>query len=347
MVDTLRLWMRHETRATERRAPIVPADAGRLVQAGIPVTVEESPQRVFPIEDYLAAGCVTAPAGSWADAPNEVYVVGLKELPDEPVALRHRHVYFGHAYKGQAGAAGLLGRFATGGGTLLDLEYLTDSSGRRLAAFGYWAGYTGAALAVLHLRGALTLPLRPMDRGELDAMLRDTSGAARALVIGALGRSGHGARDALGLAGLTPTAWDIEETRELDKAALLAHEILVNTVLTVDPAPPFVTKSDMDSPVRRLRVIADVTVDVSSDRNLLPVYDRVTDWAEPARRLRDGDHPLDVIAIDNLPSLLPREASETFSADLLPVLLRLDPESGPWQRTLARFHQAVKELSHP
>jgi saccharopine dehydrogenase (NAD+, L-lysine-forming) len=84
---------------------------------------------------------------------------------------------------------------------------------------------------------------------------------------------------------------------------------------------------------------------VSSDRNLLPIYDRVTDWSEPARRLRDGDNPLDVIAIDNLPSLLPREASETFSADLLPLLLALDPESGPWQRTLDRFRRAVKELS--
>ena len=37
-----------------------------------------------------------------------------------------------------------------GGGALLDLEYLTDDHGRRLAAFGYWAGYVGAALAVLH-----------------------------------------------------------------------------------------------------------------------------------------------------------------------------------------------------
>ena len=31
---------------------------------------------------------------------------------------------------------------------LYDLEYLTDPEGRRLAAFGYWAGYAGAAVSL-------------------------------------------------------------------------------------------------------------------------------------------------------------------------------------------------------
>lgn len=36
-----------------------------------------------------------------------------------------------------------------------------------------------------------------------------------------------------------------------------------------------------------------------------------------------SDLPLSVISIDHLPSLLPREASEAFSAALLPSLLQL------------------------
>src|SRR5262249_49766522 len=103
--------VRNEGRDSERRAPVVPAGAARLVRHGISVTVEESPQRVFPIADYAAAGCAIAPAGSWVDAPAGEYVVGLKELPERPEVLRHRHIYFGHAYKGQHGAAGLLSRF--------------------------------------------------------------------------------------------------------------------------------------------------------------------------------------------------------------------------------------------
>lgn len=36
------------------------------------------------------------------------------------------------------------------------------------------------------------------------------------------------------------------------------------------------------------------------------------------------DPPVSVISIDHLPSLLPREASDTFSQDLLPYLLTLN-----------------------
>lgn len=33
-------------------------------------------------------------------------------------------------------------------GKLFDLEFLTDVTGRRVAAFGYYAGFAGAAVAV-------------------------------------------------------------------------------------------------------------------------------------------------------------------------------------------------------
>jgi saccharopine dehydrogenase (NAD+, L-lysine forming) len=350
------LWMRSETRDTERRAPIVPADAAKLTDQGITLTVEESPQRVFPAADYAAAGARIVPAGSWIDAPDDQYILGLKELPDEPAALHHRHIYFGHAYKEQHGAAELLARFAAGGGALLDLEYLTDETGRRLAAFGFWAGYVGAALAVLCHRGALTTPLRPLTREELDAELTQPASQdpPRILVIGALGRSGRGAHAALQVAGLTATGWDLAETRQLDRPALLAHDILVNTVLVTSRVPPFLRQQDLDDPARRLSLVCDVACDVASEFNPLPIYDAVTSWDQPVRRLRDGAAPLDIIAIDNLPSLLPHEASLDFSAQLVPLLLELDdgdtPASPTWQRCLRAFTNARPsidpEVSH-
>jgi saccharopine dehydrogenase (NAD+, L-lysine-forming) len=339
----LHLWLRHEDRSTERRTPVVPSDARRLVAGGVTLTVEESPQRIFPIAEYEAAGCRTAPAASWVSAPEDAVVLGLKELPDRPAALAHRHIFFGHAYKRQPGAAELLGRFAAGGGALFDLEYLVDADGRRLAAFGYWAGYLGAALAVLHHRGRLPVPLTPTDRKALDESLRRAAGDEEftALVVGALGRSGRGARAAFTAAGVDPTCWDLAETRDLDRRALLRHDVMVNAVLATSPVPPFVRETDLDDPARRLRTLCDVTCDVGSPLNVLPVYDRTTEWSAPARRLRE-EPPLDLIAIDNLPSLLPEESSTDFSAALLPQLL--DFPGGAWARCLDRFHQALEEV---
>ncbi|MEU7067485.1 saccharopine dehydrogenase [Streptomyces sp. NPDC046161] len=345
MSVSVHLWMRHESRPTERRAPLTPDDAAHLVAQGLRITVEACDQRVFSLADYIAAGCESAPTDSWHElAPDDAYVLGLKELPDDRTPLRHRHVYFGHAYKGQAGAAALLSRFTAGGGALLDMEYLTDDRGRRVAAFGYWAGYVGAALAVLHRRGQLTTPLRPTDRPALDALLEATEAedASTALVIGALGRSGRGACDALTTAGLTPTRWDVAETRDLDRAALLGHDLLVNTVLTTDPVPPFLTKADLDDTARRLTLVCDVTCDVTSECNVLPVYDETTTWDEPVRTLCPDTPRLDLIAIDNLPSLLPVEASTAFSAELAPHLLRLAEWDGVWPRALHTFETAVQ-----
>lgn len=342
------LWMRHEARATERRAPIVPADVRRLVASGLRVTVERSPQRVFEIEDYAEAGAEVAQTGSWPEAPEDAYVLGIKELPDEPGSLRHRHIYFAHAFKGQSDAAYTLDRFREGGGRLYDVEYLTDERGHRVVAFGYWAGYVGAALGALQLAGTLKWPLTPTDKPTLDAQLvgaglpMDTS----TVVTGARGRSGTGATDALTIAGLEAGRWDRAESRAYDPARLLEHDLLVNCVVTTVPTTPFVTSDDL-SRTRRLHLISDVTCDVTSATNMLPVNRAITAWEDPVRRISDeSGRWLDVIAIDNLPSLVPREASQTFSADLTPHLLGLadSPPVGPWQAAADAFDKAVADL---
>ncbi len=342
-MSELHLWLRAEARATEQRAPIVPADAAALVGKGVRITVEKSPTRVFPIMDYRAAGCEVAAAGSWPDAPDEAVIVGIKELPEQPRALRHAHVYFAHAFKGQAGSAELLARFADGGGELLDIEYLTVD-GRRVVAFGYWAGYIGAGLGVLGARGRLDPPVRPGTRADFDAALRDCDAQApplRALVIGALGRSGRGACDALAVAGSLVTGWDVEETADLDRAALLNHDLLVNCVASTVPMEPFLRPEDLDLGDRALRTVADVTCDVTSAHNLLPINTEVTTWAKPVRVVHDGGPPVRVIAIDNLPSLLPREASLDFSADLAAQLHDLPDRRGAWAAAELAFQQAV------
>lgn len=339
MSTNMAIWLRREVAPHEQRTPLVPADAAKLIAEGIPVTVEESTHRVFSADEYEAVGCRVVPGDTWPDASPIDIVLGLKEPSSVSVSLVHRHVFFGHAYKGQEGGPMLLRRFTDGGGTLLDLEYLTDETGHRVVAFGYWAGYMGAALAVLHQRGQLNAPLGSLTRDELDRKLRGFETGVKALVIGALGRSGRGACEALTLAGVPTTEWDIDETRNLDRAALLDHDILVNTVFATEPGTPFLTPVDLERPDRRLAVVSDVTCDVTSVCNRLPIYDQVTNWAEPVRRLHPG-RPLDLLAIDNLPSLLPRESSTAFSQALFPHLAVLPHGGAIWSRCEDHFHNA-------
>jgi len=345
------LWVRAETRPNERRVGLTPDGAAALLADGLRVTVEESATRVVPTEAYAAAGAEIAPSKSWPRAPEAALVLGLKELPDEAFPLRHRHIFFGHAFKGQAAGRRLLARFARGGGTLLDLEYLVDGEGRRRAAFGHWAGFAGAAVALrawaAQREGALCPPLGAYAGQE--AMLAEGRAAlghlgegARpdVLIVGAKGRVGGGAAEFCRRTGLAATLWDIEETAHGGPfPEVLAHAIFLNCILARPGAPVFVPAAAASAP-RALRVIGDIACDPGSDFSPVKVYDTVTTWEAPALRVA-GDPPLDVTAIDNLPSLLPAESSEDFAAQLLPLLRALPAyERGAeevWARAEATF----------
>ncbi|SDK53702.1 saccharopine dehydrogenase [Aliiruegeria lutimaris] len=348
------LWVRAEERPNEERVGILAEGVKALRAAGFRVTVEESPVRALPLDPYLAAGAGIAEAGSWRQAPDDAIIFGLKELPLDGQPLKHRHIMFGHAYKGQADGRELLKLFKAGGGALYDLEYLVDESGRRVAAFGYWAGYAGAAVSLkcwaAQQRGEVCGPVgvysgQPALLEELESEL-DATGASRpsALIIGAKGRVGTGAADLCEAMGVATTLWDMEETAHGGPfPEILAHELFLNCILARTGTPVFVPASAKTDP-RRLSVIGDISCDPSSDFSPIKVYDRVTDWAAPALRVHD-DPVLDVTAIDNLPSMLPAESSEDFATQLLPSLMGLDKlESGVWGRAKAEFDRHVAEV---
>lgn len=351
MSDAVHLWVRAEERPHEERVGLMPDGAAALVAKGFRVTVEESRQRAIPIEGYRAAGCAIAPEGSWRDAPDEALVFGLKELPEDGSPLRHRHIMFGHAFKGQPAGRVLLDRLAAGGGVLYDLEYLTDAAGRRVAAFGYWAGYAGAAVALkcwaAQARGRICGPVGvyPSSAALRADLAADLDGPARptALIVGALGRVGSGAADLCTAMGIAPTRWDVAETAHGGPfPGVLDHDVFLNCILARPGCPVFVPASAATAQ-RRLRVIGDIACDPTSDFSPVKVYDRVTTWEAPALRVH-GDPPLDVTAIDNLPSLLPAESSEDFAAQLLPSLMALDRiDSGVWGRARAVFDSHLQQ----
>ncbi|CAM3425183.1 saccharopine dehydrogenase [Paracoccus nototheniae] len=341
------LWVRAESRPNEDRTGITPKGVAALIARGLTITVEDSPNRIIATKAYASAGATIAPTGSWPTAPDDAIIFGLKELPADGTPLRHRHIMFGHAYKGQPAGRVLLERFRAGGGMLLDLEYLTDEEGLRLAAFGYWAGYAGAAVSLMawaaQQAGGICAPVQASaDRDLMLADLRarmDATGRPRprAIVIGAKGRVGRGASDLLTAMGVAVTGWDMAETAHGGPfPEVLQHDIFINAILAHPGAPVFVPASAV-APGRALTVIGDVACDPDSDFSPIKVYDRTTSWDAPALRVADAP-VLDVVAIDNLPSLLPLESSTDYAEQLLPVLAQLaDGLTGPWVRAAALY----------
>ena len=343
------LWVRAEQRDNERRVGLTPQGARELLDAGMQVTVEASDDRIIPTERYKAAGCTIAPAHSWPDAPRDAVIFGLKELPEGGTPLPHTHIMFGHAFKGQSTGRTLLDRFKAGGGTLLDLEYLTDAEGRRVAAFGYWAGFAGAAVSLkcwlAQQDGTTCPPVTPFETAEAMTadLLRQISPHTppSALIIGALGRVGSGASDLLRAMNVPVTAWDMAETAHGGPfPEVLDHTLFINCILAGENTPPFVRPDAPTSP-RKLRVIGDVACDPDSAFNPVQVYDLTTTWDTPALRVHDAP-PLDVMAIDNLPSMLPLESSEDYAAQLLPTLMDLPNDlRGTFARARAMFAQHI------
>lgn len=340
------IWVRAEQRPNEERVGITPEGVKAMLDAGFRVTVEHSTPRAIQIDGYSEAGAEIAPENSWPDAPRDAIIFGLKELPEDGTPLPHRHILFGHAYKGQASGPALLARFKAGGGTLYDIEYLTNEDGRRVAAFGYWAGYAGAAVALkcwqAQQAGGIGGPVNTYASAEaLRADLAQNMGETppTAIVIGALGRVGNGARDLCHAMGIKTTDWDMAETASGGPfPQILDHDLFLNCIFARPGTPVFVPETAKTAP-RKLTVIGDIACDPDSDYNPIPVYDRATSWAAPALRVHDTP-PLDVTAIDNLPSLLPVESSQDFAQQLLPTLLSLhDLTTGVWPRAKALYDQ--------
>jgi len=347
------LWVRAEQRPNEERVGLTPEGAAALVKAGIRVTVETSSVRAIGIEGYAKAGCEIAAENLWPKAPADAIIFGLKELPEDGTPLTHHHIMFGHAFKGQPAGQVLLKRFKAGGGTLYDLEYLVDETGRRVAAFGYWAGYAGAAVSLkcwaAQQRGGIAGPVK--KAGSKEALLAELNadlaglGRPRAIIIGALGRVGTGAADLCSAMGVAVTKWDMAETASGGPfPEVLEHEIFLNCILARPGCPVFVPAAAKADAARKLTVIGDIACDPTSEFSPIKVYDRATDWDAPA--LRVAERPvLDVTAIDNLPSLMPVESSIDYATQLLPSLLTLsDLNAGVWARAKADFDKHTSGL---
>jgi alpha-aminoadipic semialdehyde synthase len=130
---------RESVDATERRAPITPEQAARLVREhDIKVIVQPSKLRVFPDEEYEAAGAIVS-----SDLSDCNVLFGVKQIPLEHISPGQVFCFFSHTIKAQRYNMPMLRRIIEARCTLLDYELVVNEAGKRLIFFGDYAGYAG------------------------------------------------------------------------------------------------------------------------------------------------------------------------------------------------------------
>jgi len=307
------LVIRSELNPFEARTPIVPDDIPSLLTM-YHVKVESSDNRCYADHLYQYHGAIIVPKGYWKDTKHS-YVIGLKAI-DSPAKSTQTLLHFAHCFKGQEDAKETLDLLKDC--TFIDYEYMVDHDQKRVISFCAQSGKVGCYLALMayHLR-----QIGLIDMGELPdfeeeryrSILSTMEVLPRVLLIG-YGTAGKRAKEILDQFSISTTIWTSKTVP--DRSIILDHDILIHAIRLPDDSSitiePFLTLSDLTSD-QKLQIVCDITCDMGNPRNTLPLYTSYTTKTNPIRRIKNS---IDLIAINNLPSLEPSISSQQFSTIL-------------------------------
>ncbi len=358
--------LRENKKPPDARVPLTPKQVARLIRKGFDIVVQPSAHRCFPDADYEALGVPLQ-----EDLNDRQLLLGIKEVPIDRLIPNKTYCNFAHVAKFQPYNQPLLRALLDKQITHIDYEYLTDEGGKRLIAFGYWAGMVGAhngLWAYGKRTGKFELPrlrdlydyaaakkvyARLILPADLRVVLTGTGrvGAGAARVLADMGLRRVSPEEFLGeTSGAVFTQLPVEKyvrhgsgkavTRKhfyvhgeeyvSDFAPFAARaDLFVNGIFWDGKAPAFFTAEEMRAPGFRIRTIADVTCDIApaasvpSTLKASTIADPVFGY-DPESGLETKPYTeasIDVMAIDNLPSELPRDASKAFGDVLIDKIL--------------------------
>lgn len=326
------IYLRAESYLNEYRVPLVPDDIKTLISHGHTIYVESSSRyRIIPDSDYALIGAKITQS-PWWEQSSDTLIIGLKALDNLDKLNNHRHVYFSHSYRGQTHAKTILSAFAKSSSILYDLEYFCTPAGKRVLAFGLYAGQVGAILGLSqHYNRSHGKPdiqdLKPwLSRKE---MLESCMPAEPSILIIGGGRCAQGVKDILDEKRISYT-----QIGKGDKPDISTYDIVFNCIL-LDPQYNHTWIKSTDIITKPL-LIVDISCDYSKSNNPIAIYNSGTTFEAP---VFNYNKYISIIAIDNLPSLLPRDSSSEFSNRLTDLLLCYDDPC--WKANLAIYYDQI------
>ncbi|XP_071815872.1 alpha-aminoadipic semialdehyde synthase, mitochondrial-like isoform X2 [Apostichopus japonicus] len=137
----------------ERRAPFNPSQVKSIVDQGVKVLVQPSNRRAYPMQDYETAGATIQ-----EDLNEASLIVGVKQVPIPRLLPNKTYCFFSHTIKAQKENMPMLDAILEKNIRLVDYEKIVDEQGKRIVAFGKFAGIAGM-INILHGLGLRLLAL--------------------------------------------------------------------------------------------------------------------------------------------------------------------------------------------
>ena len=313
-----KIFIRNENNPHEYRTPIVPHDISKLIRIGFEVFVESSNTRLFSDDEYILNGAIITHKRWYDSTFNDALIIGLKEISELEKLHNHKHVYFSHSYKKQEGYKKILSAFSKSSSIIYDFEYFIDNNNKRLLSFGFYAGITGGILGMLQYLEKSTFEInisnlqywnthQEMIRFINPNLLKDIKIA----IVGGKGNCGTGVKNILDELKIK---YDIFY-KHSNKLLLKKYDIVYNCITLPDNFNEvwFSKYTEFKKPI----IIVDVSCDYLKANNPIQLYNKNTTWTEPVYSYNKF---VDIIAINNLPSLLPKDSSTFFSNKCVELL---------------------------
>lgn len=367
--------LREEKKPRDTRVPLTPSQCKAIAERfpNIEIYVQPSKHRCFTNEEYQYHNVILQEDISHCDI-----LFGVKEVPVECLLKAKTYVFFSHTIKKQPQNKKLLQQIIRDKSTLLDYECMTDKNGKRIIAFGRWAGIVGAYHAIRMIgfktsRFRMRQMIDCLNFAEAQKEFEYMDLPNWKIVLTGNGRVSEGAAfllDIMKVKKVSPYDFCYKEFDELvytqldtknlfykpeqeafDAADYHANphtysssfypftkvsDVMINGIYWDTRIPAFFSKEQMQERDFKIKIISDITCDIAPESSV-PSTLHASSIADPYYGYNPetgslcqtfNNFSIDIMAIDNLPNELPRDASEDFGnmiiSRVIPELLIQD-----------------------
>lgn len=377
--------LREEKLPHDSRVALTPSQCKFLMERNpdLQVVVQPCKYRCFTNEEFTYQGVELN-----EDITDCDILLGVKEIPPALLIPHKTYLFFSHVIKKQPHNRKMMKAIIEKKIRLIDYECLKDNKGKRIIAFGRWAGIVGAYHAIRMIgfrtsRFRLRQMIDCLNFAEAQKELEKLDLPNWKIVLTGDGRVSEGAAfmlDVMKIRKVSPFNFCYNEFEEpvytqlssadmfyrddqekFDSADYHKHpqeykssffpftraaDVMINGIYWDKRIPVFFTREQMKEPDFRIKTISDITCDIAPDASIPstlyassiadPYYGYNPQTGELMQTFQDGS--IDVMAIDNLPNELPRDASEDFGNmiinRIIPEILKGDASTIITQATI-------------